>query len=133
MSYCRFSSMDWRCELYCYESDYGWETHVASSKHVLPDGFPSTSAIWRKFDAAATDDERKAILGEYVAASVRQGEMLDGAEMEPIGKPFDGQSFTDRDLESFRDTLIMLRSAGYVFPETLIEDVEEEMRERPND
>ena len=37
MSYCRFSSDNWRCDVYVYErSGGGWATHVAGNRHIVP-------------------------------------------------------------------------------------------------
>ena len=37
MSYCRFSSDNFRCDVYVHESVYGgWQTHVASRRRALP-------------------------------------------------------------------------------------------------
>ena len=37
MAYCRWSSMNWRCDIYCYQHvDGGYTTHVASNR-VLGD------------------------------------------------------------------------------------------------
>jgi len=33
MSYCRWSSNNFNCDLYCYHSDWGFETHVAGGRY----------------------------------------------------------------------------------------------------
>lgn len=38
MSYCRWSSDDFQCDVYCYEADEGFIIHVAVSRPVLKDG-----------------------------------------------------------------------------------------------
>lgn len=82
MSYCRWSASDPRCDLYCYESEEGWTTHVAAAGH---------------------------------------------------GLPFDGMSFVDGEPASFRDRLLSLRAAGYVFPDHVLESAADDMEEKPTD
>lgn len=37
MSYCRWSSMNWMCDVYVYEDvDGGWATHVAGRRRAIP-------------------------------------------------------------------------------------------------
>lgn len=37
MSYCRYSDMNWRCDVYVYEHVGGyWVTHVAMKRKVIP-------------------------------------------------------------------------------------------------
>lgn len=35
MSYCRFSTDDFRSDIYCYESIEGYQIHVAAFRYVL--------------------------------------------------------------------------------------------------
>ena len=36
MSYCRWSSLDYTCDIYAYESAYGYEVHIAHSRRMGP-------------------------------------------------------------------------------------------------
>lgn len=37
MSYCRWSSMNWRCDVYVYEDvNGGWTTHIARNRVIFP-------------------------------------------------------------------------------------------------
>lgn len=41
MSYCRWSSNDFQCDLYCYEDiNGGWTTHIAGSKLIPREPLP---------------------------------------------------------------------------------------------
>ncbi len=41
MSYCRWSSDDWQCDVYVYEdASGGWTCHVANRRHVFDDTYP---------------------------------------------------------------------------------------------
>ncbi len=118
MSYCRWSTDDFQCDLYCYEdANGGWITHVAGNRPI--GDIPQVD--W----SLLRDDE--ASQAEWVRQSKAQSEWLCGAERAPIGLPYDGQSFSDPTLEDFRTRLTMLRKAGYRFPDSVLADVSEEI------
>lgn len=115
MSYCRFSTDDFLCDLYCYESELGFETHVASLRSIYTEPLPPPVS----FDDADAYCERWRIVMD----------MLDRAERKPIGLPYDGQSFYDDNLEDFLARLRELKAVGYQFPDYVIESVEQEIAE----
>lgn len=117
MSFCRWSSMDFQCDLYCYESDQGFVTHVAKTR-VVGD-IPKLN--WNLITPPITED----MISEFVRVQNEQFEFLETAERKPIGLAFDGLSFTD-DKEGFLVRLDMLRKEGYNFPEITEEDLEDE-------
>ena len=115
MSYCRWSSDDWKCDLYCYRSVCGnYRTHVAKLKHV---GVPVNPYN-------ITDDE-------YWQSHQEQMEFLDKAEMKKIGLPYDGMTFVDGGLESFLERVNCLKEAGYHVPFCVFERIELEIKEQP--
>lgn len=114
MSYCRWSSDDFACDLYCYQSGDGWITHVGTTRFVVD--IP-------KLPSPVAD------LAAFLAACQRQSAALKDADSQPIGLPFDGQSFRDDCLEDFRERLLALRAAGYRFPDYVMETVDREMAE----
>jgi hypothetical protein len=110
MSYCRWSSDNFRCDLYCYEdAGGGWTTHVAGARYRDP----------RQARAIVHAESGKAALARAEAA-----------KMDPIGGPFDGQTFNDPTLEAFKARLLELRAAGYRFPDYVLEDVDAEIAEQ---
>lgn len=116
MSYCRWSSDNFKCDLYCYEdSGGGFTTHVASNR-VLDD-IPKVPHIL------------KVTTEEYMEAHKLQSIFLDSAEHRPIGLPYDGKSFNDDDLQSFLERLLLLREVGYNFPDFVLSTVNDEIRE----
>lgn len=119
MSYCRWSSDDFQCDLYCYEStDGGWVTHVAGNRIV--GDIPKVDHLF------GTDD----IMDGLWFVHCRQMEFIAAADHVAIGLPFDAMSFRDDTLAGFRARLLMLREAGYRFPDHVLERVDEEMREK---
>lgn len=111
MSYCRWSTDNFECDLYCYEDVRGgWTTHVASNRHV------GVCPPLRDRDMC---DPK-----EFIQAIRAQSKFLDEAERVAIGLPHDGETFNDPTLEDFRARLVALREAGYRFPESVLANVD---------
>lgn len=114
MSFCRWSSLNFGCDLYCYESEQGYVTHVASLR-VVGDIPEVDSSLFLDY----TDENVEKFFEQQKA----QFDFLDTAERTPIGLKYDGQTFYD-DKETFLSRLNMLREEGYRFPEITEEDLE---------
>ena len=121
MSYCRWSSDDFQCDLYCYaDASGGWTTHVASNRLVGD----APHVDWLLIGG---DDKNAALFFEQHRA---QSDWLDTAEHAPIGLPHGGATFDDPTLEAFRKRLLDLRALGYRFPDRVLAEVDEEIAER---
>lgn len=145
MSYCRWSSDNWRCDVYVYEScSGGWLTHVAGQKRVLP---PIPDLPWRigvavhRWSGGTWNNETRRM--DYPSAVKR---VLSGAwfklsafwhnrvhmgslhliPLRPIGLPHDGESFSDDTPEECADRLEALRAIGYNVPQHAIDELREE-------
>jgi len=117
MAYCRWSSNDYQCDLYCYESDGGFVVHVAENRYVLPESLPEPV------------DPTKDIAG-FLDREEKVREILNRSKLEPIGLPFDGETF---DVASFEDMVTVvewLATAGYRVPPGLLDDLRSELGER---
>lgn len=113
MSFCRFSTDDFQCDLYCYESDAGYETIVANNR-----------PRWKVPLPPPVELERDTI-AEFVYRTNTVSEMLNHpamCELKPIGLPHDGAHFCDKTPQEWADTLQMLKDVGYQFPFELIEE-----------
>src|SRR6185369_2318044 len=99
MSYCRWSSDDWRCDLYCYESeDGGWTTHVAGRKAIdVPRSLP--------YPINAPEDQKERLWEEWFVSHKAQMKFLETAEYRTIDLPHAGETFRDYALEDFKDRL----------------------------
>jgi hypothetical protein len=123
MSYCRWSSMGFQCDLYCYEDvDGGWTTHVAGLRRI---GIPPQPVEPEDYEA----DDYLDKLDEFVDSFNLWVKAVAACENEPIGLPFDGMSFNDPDLEGFYSRLTELRALGYRFPDEVLEEVVAEIWE----
>jgi hypothetical protein len=121
MSYCRWSSDDFKCDLYCYEDvSGGFITHVASNRVVgeVP------RLEWEDLETN---------IDQFMASSKAQSAFLETAERRPIGLPCDGQRFNDPDLDSFLARLEALRAMGYHLPDYVLEDVRDEIKKGPRE
>lgn len=118
MSYCRYSSNNWNCDLYVwYDVDEYWVVMVASNRIVgdIP-----------KCDLA---DLRDGKIEKFNADHEAQMAFVKDAQRQRIGGPFDGQRFQEHTLEDLKARLLELRAAGYRFPDYVLKDVEEEIAE----
>lgn len=115
MSYCRWSSDDFNCDVYVFESVYGgWETHVACNRPVF-----DRSAL-PEADLPGPDHTR----AELLAFAERYHALLDAvnnAERVPIGLPHDGAVFVDPTPGACARRLIELRETGYIVPQYAID------------
>lgn len=116
MSYCRFSSDDFQCDVYVYEDCAGgWTTHVASSRIIFNDPLPPRVSI----------DNPVAFLIRYTEVS----DLVERATRIPIGLPYDGETFSDETPGECAETLEMLKDAGYNVPQYAIIALKEEDEE----
>ena len=117
MSYCRWSSDDWQCDIYAYEDVYGgYSIHVASNRRVNIENIPKADHIKD--------------IPKWIEAHKKQMEWLDkNNELKKIGLPYDGESFREPNLESFKKRMLQLRKTGYNFPDYVLEQIDDELFE----
>ena len=129
MSYCRWSSDSFRCDLYCYEDVHGgWTTHVAGRRRVMPDDFRDP---WSECDAKDLQDEEK-------FKKVWEGHQefmsrLDEFPFEELSLPGAGKTYNDPTLEDFRARVASLLDAGFNGRPGLLEDIDAEIAETGGD
>ena len=118
MSYCRFSSDDFRSDVYIYaDANGGYTTHVAS--HRYDGDIPSVAAAFdNPFDAQRAADMFAA-----------QSDFLQSTTMTEIGGPFDGQTFHDGTLGELLARMNELGTAGYRVPADAIAAVKREIEQ----
>lgn len=113
MSYCRWSTDDFGCDLYVYMSgDDRYTIHVAGNRVVgdIP-----------KITVELFPDTVKEFLVQHDA----QMEWLKTAERKPIGLEHDGKTF-DLSGEGTIAKLRELKRLGYKFPDYVIDDIANE-------
>ncbi len=118
MSYCRFSSDDFQCDVYVYHDCGGWwQIHVATRRHVPKEPFPADvdrdDPDWIKHDVARHVEVCR-IIGEC-------------DDFKTIGLPYDGWSYQEDTPGDCADRLEVLREAGYNVPQYAIDDLRTEV------
>lgn len=136
MSYCRFSSMNWRCDVYVYaDVGGGWTTHVAARKRLMqpiPDlplmFLPTFGGRWngdaRRMEYPSCWQALAARVFFGVAAFWHNRVHMASLHLMPlrsIGKAHDGESYNDATPTECADRLERLRAAGYVVPQYAID------------
>lgn len=115
MSYCRWSSDNFQCDIYCYEHCYGGiMIHVAANRIAEP--LPEMPAFTRENLES----------GVWMDAHRRNMALLDKMERVAIGLPHDGETFHVESFQEAADKLIELRKVGYQVPDHAIETLMEE-------
>lgn len=124
MSYCRWSTDDFQCDLYVYYSvgDF-YQIYVANNKVIYKEELPPR-LDFPELDAS--EEERKGWADKFLARNKKISQMIEDGERVQIGLPYDGQSFECETEEEAISTLKMLKEAGYRFPDYVIEVIEEE-------
>jgi hypothetical protein len=114
MAYCRWSTDDFQCDLYCFEHVDGYYvTHVAGNRLVYKDPLPPNVPFE---DTEAWVERHSKIM-----------EMLSEAERIPIGLQHDGEEFRDSTLEEMLNRIKELKKVGYAVPEYVIKYIEKEV------
>ena len=117
MSYCRWSSDDYQCDLYVYESDMGFEIHVAGNRLVFDEPLPPPAPP-PNVDFDAWYQRHRTVR-----------DMVQSARRKPIGLPNDGETYVLSEPGAAADQLVALRAVGYRFPERVIDLLREEQAE----
>lgn len=108
MSYCRFSSDDYQCDVYCYQDVCGgYTTHVAEYRFVFDEELPPPVSIENAKD--------------WVARYQKVSAMVKRSKRQRIGLPFDGKQFNEEDAEACAKRLQELKDLGYKVPQYAID------------
>ena len=121
MSYCRWSSMKWSCDVYVYaDTSGGWTTNVAANRRVGLDTLP-VDPSFREIETLGSEEWQR----RYRA----HRDALDALPLEPIGLEHDGEFFSDSTPDDCADRLHDLRRLGYKVPQYAIDALRQEAGE----
>lgn len=116
MSYCRWSSCNFGCDLYVYEdTGGGWTIHVAGNRVVGK--VPET--VWPV-------DESPEARDRFVTTHNVQMEFLATAQREPIPLPHAGATFNLPTARACAEKVEELAALGYRVPSYVATDLREE-------
>lgn len=121
MSYCRFSTDDFQCDVYCYESDAGFQLHVASNKPDFKEPLPPP-IDWGEQGQDGFNEK-------YLKRHRKVMEMVESADRISINRPHAGKSFCFDTPDELADFLVVLEGEGYRFPGKVIDCLREEGEE----
>jgi hypothetical protein len=121
VSYCRWSSDDYQCDVYVYEADAGWITHVAGRRRVLPD---EVRASWPELPDVSSAEFTAA----WIARHQKQREWLNADPQwhDLSYLPSCGKSFADDSAGECADRLEALRAEGFNVPQHAIDALRED-------
>lgn len=114
MALCRWSSMDFKCDVYLYEHVGGyWALHVAGMRIITP--LPPVPHILQ----STTE--------EFMAAYNARQRALETCKRERINHQFAGETFELPDIPAVIEKLELLRAEGFHFPDDVIPLLREEL------
>ncbi len=136
MSYCRFSSDDFQCDVYVYEDvSGGWTTHVAGNRIVWDQNFldlmptdvmdryiavGNTIAI---FEGMRTNNLSDPLFDEFKA---KHGQDAAPYKRENVDHPDAQQSFNDPTAAACADRLQRYKDEGLHVPQEAIDELRAE-------
>jgi hypothetical protein len=120
MSYCRFSSDDFHCDVYVYESCFGGFITLVAANRVVGD-VPKIE--WPPLVGPVGPTLLHA---QYMA----QMDFMKTAKRAHIGLPHDGEEFVDETPGECIDRLESLRVIGYNVPQYAIDALREEQNDK---
>ena len=117
MSYCRWSTDDFQCDLYVYEHvGGGFIIHVAGNKVIFKDPLPPQVEITEDADA-------------WFARYQTVMKMIDECERVPLDLPHDGESFHLDTAAEAADKVEELLALGYRCPDDVVPALRSEAAE----
>jgi len=141
MSYCRFSSDNFKSDVYCYESCYGGFTiHIAGNKKKYR---PIPDIPWSKLPRFGSKligrelvypSKTKEVMAKIVFGLAMHWHRLHIWSVGvipnvPLNLPHDGETMQADDAGECAKILIMLRDLGYHVPQYAIDTLIEESKE----
>ena len=113
MSYCRWSSNDFQCDLYIYSDvNGGWTTHVADCTYSERIPLPLENLNPK----------------DYAEAWEKHFQELDACRIT-FTQPWAGETFNDDSLAALSERLYIMRLMGYRFPDYVFDRIDEEIKE----
>ena len=114
MSLCRWSCMDWQCDLYVYEEGDKWNVFVAECRPQYHGPLPP---LVRPADFDHFEDYIAAVLDR----DKQVAQLLSQARMAKIGGPYDGCQWTGLSAKEAYEVCVELKKAGYRFPDDVLD------------
>jgi hypothetical protein len=125
MSYCRWSSDNFRSDVYIYEdAGGGWTTHVAGRKRI--GDRPDDPHSW-KWIQIIGDNPTPEQLAMWEEAKKKHKDWLnEDGPWQPVPEPWCGQSYNDSTPQACAARLKQMKADGLYIPDGVIEELESE-------
>lgn len=130
MSYCRWSSDDYQCDVYVWHDVNGtWRTEVAGRRPVLPEGMPEPV---RALPIGADRDQVNEWVSAWTERDIKVRALLGDSDewtYLELPTPEGGNSYEHATPDDCADNLERLRAAGLNVPQYAIDSLREEAAE----
>jgi hypothetical protein len=126
MSYCRFSSNNFKSDIYLYDSNQGLCLHIAANRIVGEPPAYNLMMVSKLNDYKEGSAEYKSILDEFMAAQKAHNDFMETVKREYINFEHAGQTFYFSEANECAEFLRQLIALGYHVPEGVIEAVIED-------
>jgi hypothetical protein len=124
MSYCRWSSDDFQCDVYVYEDVAGcWTTHIASRRRHIPDDVLASFPVVDENDFMSWHVRHRAVM-DWLSETKDHAQLITLDHM-----PSSGETFHDDTPGECADRLEALRAEGFNVPQYAIDSLREEQIE----
>lgn len=117
MSYCRFSTNDFQCDVYAYDGHGGIVVHVAATRVVFAESLPARIP----FELAHLD--------AWIERDRKVSAMVEAGGREAIKRKHAGESYYGLDADDAVALMEELKALGYRFPMGIIEAMREEIED----
>lgn len=122
MSYCRWSSDNFQCDVYVYaDVSGGWTTHVATRRYVIDESV---------LPQIASESDPEEFASSWLARHNALSAQCDRKEFTDLSHlPSAGESFNDPTARACADRLESLRAEGFNVPQCAIDELRAELAE----
>ena len=130
MSYCRWSSDGYRCDLYAYEDVAGcWTIHIAGRRSKMQAPL-LTNYLKLKKDGKSWEEKGLRDFNKAHHEWRKEQDLLSDEERyEDINLEHDGKTFRMGTLGAFRDKMVELMDMGYMCDRDVLVLIDEEIDE----
>lgn len=145
MSYCRWSSDHFECDVYVYESSQGWVTHIAGRrrkaklpdhiKAMFPDNWQAEGAVDKYMAAKEAEKEwirtlpHEVVMGNDTSGNPVPMYFLADSEYDFLPAPMAGETVTSDSPGECAAFIESLRPLGFNVPQYAIDALREEQAE----
>ena len=116
MSYCRFSSDNFQCDMYCYPTASGdYTLHIAATRYPEPSPpwpHKDTEELWQEYTTAIEAWRKNGL-----------------TNMVKIDLPHAGETRRYKTLIDLRADLILFKGMGYRIPDSAFEHIDQELKD----